>query len=116
VRSLNPAAETVDCRQLISCALALKLASHKTVYDDSSKFFLLLVRSLQMNNFFVQAQKVTIVKDKQSQNTEGLKWAFDMTELLQYERRLYIPPEASVQTELLKHHHDNELTEHFSIE
>ncbi len=69
-----------------------------------------------MNNLFVQAQKVTIVKDKQSWNTEGLKWAFDMTELLWYERRLYIPSEASVQTELLKHHHDNELMKHFSIE
>ncbi len=39
-----------------------------------------------------------------------------MTELLQYEKRLYIPSEASVQTELLKHHHDDELTRHFSIE
>ena len=64
MRSLNPAAETVDCRQLISCALASELASHETVYDDSSEFFLLLVHSLQMNNLFVQAQKVTIVKDK----------------------------------------------------
>jgi len=53
MRSLNSAAETVDCRQLISHALALKLTSHKTVYDDSSEFFLLLVRSLQMNNLFV---------------------------------------------------------------
>ncbi len=61
-------------------------------------------------------QKVTIAKNKWSQNVRGLKWVFDMTELLQYERRLYIPPEASVQTELLKCHHDNELTEHFSIE
>ena len=69
-----------------------------------------------MNNLFVQAQKVTIAKDNQSQNTEGLRWVFNMTELLQYERRLYIPPEVSVQTELLKHHHDDELTEHFSIE
>jgi hypothetical protein len=59
---------------------------------------------------------VTIAKNKQSQNAEGLRWAFNMTELLQYERRLYIPSEASVQTELLKHHHDDELTEHFSIE
>jgi hypothetical protein len=57
VRSLNPAAETVDCRQLVSCALASELTSHKTVYDDSSEFFLLLVHSLQMNNLFVQAQK-----------------------------------------------------------
>ena len=69
-----------------------------------------------MNNFFVQAQKVTIAKNKQSWNAEGLRWAFDMTELLWYEKRLYIPSEASVQTELLKCHHDNELTEHFSIE
>jgi len=96
VKSLNPAAETVDCRQLISCALASELASHETVYDDSSKFFLLLVHSLQMNNFFVQAQKETIAKNKQSQNAEGLRWAFNMTELLQYEKRLYIPSEASV--------------------
>jgi len=40
VRLLNPAAETVDCRQLVSRALASELTSHKTVYDDSSKFFL----------------------------------------------------------------------------
>ncbi len=39
-----------------------------------------------------------------------------MTELLWYEKRLYIPSEASVWTELLKCHHDNKLTEHFSIE
>jgi len=64
VRSLNPAAETVDCRQLVSHALVSELTSHETIYDDSSEFFLLLVRSLQMNNFFVQAQKVTIAKNK----------------------------------------------------
>ncbi len=116
MRLLSSAAKTVDCRQLISHALVLELTSHETVYDDSSKFFLLLVHSLQMNNLFVQAQKVTIAKNKQSWNTEGLRWAFDMTELLWYERRLYILSEASVQAELLKHHHDDELTRHFSIE
>jgi len=73
VRLLNPAAETVDCRQLISHALASELTSHETIYDDSSEFFLLLVCSLQMNNLFVQAQKVTIAKNKQSQNAEGLR-------------------------------------------
>ena len=73
MRLLNSAAETVNRRQLISCALASELTSHETVYDDSSKFFLLLVHSLQMNNLFVQAQKVTIAKDKQSQNTEDLR-------------------------------------------
>ncbi len=61
-------------------------------------------------------QKVTIAKNKWSQNAEDLRWVFNMTELLQYEKRLYIPSEASVQTELLKCHHDDELTEHFDIE
>jgi len=70
---LNSAAETVDCKQLISCALALKLASHETVYDGSSEFFLLLVHFLQINNLFVQVQKVTIAKNKQSQNAEDLR-------------------------------------------
>ncbi len=69
-----------------------------------------------MNNSFVQAQKVTIAKNKQSWNAEGLRWVFDMTELLWYEKRLYIPSKALVQTELLKRHHDDELTKHFSIE
>ena len=73
MRSLNPAAETVDCRQLVSCALVSELTSHKTVYDDSSEFFLLLVHSLQMNNSFVQAQKTEMTKKKRNHDTEGLR-------------------------------------------
>jgi len=116
VRPLNPAAEAVDCRQLISHALVSELASHETAYNDSSGFFLFLVCSLQMNNLFVQAQKTEMTKRKCSCDTEGLRWAFNSTELLCYKERLYIPPEASVWAELLKHHHDDELTRHFSIE
>jgi hypothetical protein len=67
-----------------------------------------------MNNSFVQAQKTEMTKGKRSCDTEGLRWAFDSTELLCYEERLYISPEASVQAELLKHH-DDELR-NFSIE
>jgi len=96
VRPLNPAAETVDCRQLVSCALVSGLASHKTAYNDSGESFLSLVHSLQMNNPFVQAQKTEVAKGKRSRDTGGLRWAFDSTELLRYEGRLYIPPEASV--------------------
>jgi len=46
VQELNSAAETVDCRQLILCVLVAEITSYKTAYDDSSKFFLLLVYSL----------------------------------------------------------------------
>jgi len=96
VKSLNPAAETVDCRQLVSHVLVSGLTSHKTAYNDSSGFFLFLVCSLQMNNPFIQAQKTEIAKEKCSCDTESLRWAFDSTKLLCYEERLYIPPEASV--------------------
>jgi len=64
VRLLNSAAETVDCRKLVLHALASELTNHETVYNDSNEFFLLLVHSLQMNNLFVQVQKVTIAKNK----------------------------------------------------
>jgi len=73
VRPLNPAAETVDCRQLVSHALVSELANHETTYNDSSGFFLSLVCSLQMNNFFVQAQKTDIAKEKHSCDIEGLR-------------------------------------------
>jgi len=73
VRSLNPAAEAVDCRQLVLCALVSGLASHKTAYNDSGEFFLFLIHSLQMNNFFVQAQKTEMTKKKCNHNTEGLR-------------------------------------------
>jgi len=69
-----------------------------------------------MNNPFVQAQKTEMTKKKRSCDIKDLRWAFDLTELLCYEERLYISPEASVQAELLKCHHDDELTKHFSIE
>jgi hypothetical protein len=73
VRPLNPAAEAVDCRQLVSCALVSGLASHETTYNDSGGFFLFLVCSLQMNNSFVQAQKTEMTKGKHSCDTEGLR-------------------------------------------
>ncbi len=69
-----------------------------------------------MNNSFVQAQKTEMTKKKRNHDTEGLRWAFNSTELLCYEERLYISSEAFIQAELLKRHHNDELTEHFSIE
>jgi len=46
VSTLNSAAETVNCRSLILHVLISELISHKTTYNDSSEFFLLLVCSL----------------------------------------------------------------------
>ena len=50
---LNFAAETVNCKEFILYILVLKIISHKTVYNDSSEFFLKSIQTLQLNNSFV---------------------------------------------------------------
>ena len=51
---LNSVTETVDCRQLISHLLTIKLTDNKTAYSECVNFFLLLVYSVQEMNVFVQ--------------------------------------------------------------
>ena len=82
----NSAAETVDCKQLVLCVLILKIISFKTVYDDSNEFFLKLIWTLQLNSSFIQAQKTNRVKKKCSYVIKSLKWTFNKTELLCYEK------------------------------
>jgi len=85
-------------------------------YSDSSKFFLLLVCSLQEINALVQAWKTKKAKKKHSCDTECLKWTFNLTELLHYNERVYISFETSVRTKILKCHYDDELMSYFDIE
>jgi len=115
-QALNPAAGISCLQPTIPRVLVSGLASHETAYSDSSESFLLLVRSLQEGNALVQARKAGTVKGKRRRRAGSLRWAFDPTGLLRYDRRLYIPPEASVRAELLKRHHDDELAGHFGIE
>ena len=96
--------------------LILKLISHKTAYSDSNKFFLLLVHSLQKINTLVQAQKAKEVKKKCSCDVEHLRWAFNLTELLYYNKKIYISSETSIRTEILKCHYNDELMSHFNVE
>jgi len=85
-------------------------------YSNSSEFFLLLVCSLQEINALIQAWKAKEVKEKHSCNIKCLKWAFNLTELLYYNEKIYIFSETSVRTEILKHHYDDELMSYFDIE
>jgi hypothetical protein len=61
-RSLNFVAEIVNCRSLISHVLVSELISHKTTYNDTNEFFLLLVCSIQETDALVQAWKAKAVK------------------------------------------------------
>jgi len=106
----------VNCRLFILCVLILELISHKTTYSDSNEFFLLLIHSLQEINTLIQAWKTKKMKKKHSCDTECLRWAFNLTELFHYNKKIYIFSETSVETEILKCHYDDELMNHFDIE
>jgi len=116
ISTLNFAAKTVNCRSLILYVLISELISHKTIYSNSNEFFLLLVCFLQEINTLVQAQKAKDVKEKCSCDVKYLKWTFNLTELLHYNKKIYISSETSVKTEILKHHYNDELMSHFNIE
>ena len=116
VLALNSVAETVDCRQLISHLLIMKLTDNKTAYSECADFFLLLVYSVQEMNVFVQEWKALIMKSKHHHNAEFLIWTVNFKKMLHHWERLYISSDEAIRAELLKHHHDNVLAEHFDIE
>ena len=70
VLALNSVTETVDCKQLVSHLLIMKLTDNETAYSECVNFFLLLVHSVQEMNIFVQEWKALIVKNKHHCNTE----------------------------------------------
>jgi len=51
-KQLNSVAETVDCRQLISCAIVRVLTIHEMTYNFSSKFVVKLIKILQQEDEF----------------------------------------------------------------
>jgi len=51
-KQLNSVAETVDCRQLISCAIVRVLTIHEMTYNFSSKFVVKLIKILQQKDEF----------------------------------------------------------------
>ena len=116
VLALNSVAETVDCRQLISHLLIMKLTDNETAYSECADFFLLLVHSVQEMNVFVQEWKALIMKSKHCHNTEFLIWTVNFKKMLHHWERLYISSDEAIRAELLKHHHDDVLVRHFDIE
>jgi len=51
-KQLNSVAETVDCKQLISCAIVKVLIIHETTYNFSSKFVVKFIKILQQEDEF----------------------------------------------------------------
>ena len=116
VLALNSVTETVDCRQLISHLLIMKLTDNETAYSECVNFFLLLVHSVQEMNIFVQEWKALIVKSKHCHNAEFSVWTVNFKRMLYHWERLYISLNEAIRAELLKHHYDDALVKHFDIE
>ncbi len=51
-KQLNSVAETVDCKQLVSCAIVKVLIIHETTYNFNSKFVVKLIKILQQEDKF----------------------------------------------------------------
>ncbi len=51
-KQLNSVAETVDCKQLVSCAIVRVLTIHEMIYNFSSKFIIEFIKILQQEDEF----------------------------------------------------------------
>ena len=51
-KQLNSVVETVDCKQLVSCAIVKVLTIHEMTYNFSSKFIVKLIKILQQEDEF----------------------------------------------------------------
>ena len=118
---LNSVAETVDCKQLISHVMMRELFIHETAEENSSQSLQKLIQTLQDCNIFVaercKALEVTASKMKCRVSTrKSILWRVNFKDLLFHEEQLYVLKEESLRAELLKHHYDDVLAEHFKVE
>ena len=78
---------------------------------EISTTFILLVQRLQQLDPEVQSH-INNVKSKDGQSAI---WSVDAQGLLRYKDRVWIPAEATVKAEILRHFHDDPLAGHFGV-
>ncbi len=113
-KQLNSVAETVDCKQLISCAIVKVLTIHETTYNFSSKFIVELIKILQQEDEFVVRLKADETMSIWKSDVEA--WTLNSQEMIEYNELLYVSEDFSVREELLKNLHDDSLARHFDAD
>ena len=113
-KQLNSVAETVDCKQLISCAIVRVLIIHEMTYNFSSKFIVELIKILQQEDEFAVKLKANEMMSIQKNDIEA--WTLNSQEMIEYNKSLYVSKNLSVKEELLKCYHDNLLVRHFDAD
>ncbi len=70
-KQFNSVAETVDCKQLVSCAIVRVLTIHETTYNFSSKFVVKLIKILQQEDEFTVRLKADETTSIQKNDVEA---------------------------------------------
>ncbi len=113
-KQLNFVAETVDCKQLVSCAIVRVLIIHKTTYNFNSKFIVEFIKILQQEDEFAVRLKADETTSIWKSNIKA--WTLNSQEIIKYNESLYVSEDLSVREELLKRHHDDLLARHFDAD
>ncbi len=113
-KQLNSVAETVDCKQLVSCAIVRVLTIHEMTYNFSSKFVVKLIKILQQEDEFAVRLKADETTSIQKSDVEA--WTLNSQEMIEYNESLYVSEDFSVREELLKRHHDDLLARDFDAD
>ncbi len=113
-KQLNSVAETVDCKQLVSCAIVRVLTIHEMIYNFSSKFIIEFIKILQQEDEF--AVKLRADKMMSIWKSDIKAWTLNNQEMIEYNESLYVSEDFSVREELLKFHHDDLLARHFDAD
>ncbi len=110
-KQLNFVAETVNCKQLISCAIVRVLTIHEMIYNFSSKFIIEFIKILQQEDEFAVELKADEMMNIEKSDVEA--WTLNSQEMIEYNKSLYVSENLSVREKLLKRHHDDSLAKHF---
>jgi len=70
-KQLNFVAETVNCKQLISCAIVRVLTIHEMIYNFSSKFIIEFIKILQQEDEFAVELKADEMMNIEKSDVEA---------------------------------------------
>ena len=98
-----------------------ELFIYETAEENFSQSLQKLIQTLQNCNVFVaercKALEMTASKTKcRISVRKSILWRVNFKDLLFYEKQIYVLKEESVRAELLKHHYNDVLAEHFEVE
>ncbi len=113
-KQLNFVAETVDCKQLISCTIVKVLTIHEIIYNFSSKFIIELIKILQQEDEFAVRLKADEMTSIQKSDVEA--WTLNSQEIIKYNESMYVSEDLSIRKKLLKRHYDDLLAKYFNAD